>query len=217
MRYIAIVDQSGNVALTHGELPCPACGYQRRGLALDIACPECGARGFEGELIVSGLPGVERESRRSGSIFSLIGLLIPVMVFLPDLLGRQLSKPWRKAGSAIGLTVAAIALAIYAIGYLRRRRERAANLSPERFTLELRPDVLVVREREVDLEVPYGSILMFDTQVDLPKRRILVWLVIRGRKLQANSSSPTMVMVGDLDNQRAIASEMKARIVMKRL
>ena len=161
---------------------------------------------------MSGLPGVEREPRRSRSIFRLAGLLAVLIFVLPNLLDRPLSKPWREAGIAIVLAVGAIALAISAVGYLRRRRERAANLSPERFTLELRPDVLVVRERDLDLEVPYSSILMFSTQVDLPKRRTLVWLLLREKKLQADSSSPTMVLAGNLENQRMIASGMRARI-----
>jgi len=75
------VEPAENTPLTHGELPCPNCGYQRRGLEFERPCPECGARGFDGDLIVSGLPGVEPESRRSGSIYRFADALFMLSLF----------------------------------------------------------------------------------------------------------------------------------------
>ena len=216
MRYIAIVDQSGNVALTHGELPCPSCGYQRKGLALDHACPECGARGFDGELIVSGLSWVEPESRRSRSLYQIANAIVGIVLILIPSCGPRPDGRVRTAGLAVAGTLAAIALGFYIAGVLRRRRERATNLSLERVALEFRPDVVVVRQRELDREVPYRSIVRFDTKEDLPKRRTRVWLVTRDRLMHAATDEPIMVIVGTLEEQRATATEMHARISSKR-
>lgn len=204
--------------MIHGELPCPACGYQRQGLPLDRPCPECGARGFDGDLVVSGRPGFEPESKRAGSIYNIAHTMLMVSLFaVPACLGRNAGGSWRSVSLGVALTLAAIALGFYTAGLLRRRRERAANLSRERLTLEFRRDVLIVRNRNIDRAVPYESILKFDTQVDLPKRRIRVWLSTPDKALAQDASRPTMILGGDLDKQRLVANEMKARIVLTRL
>jgi hypothetical protein len=210
------MDESGNVALTHGELPCPSCGYQRKGLAPDLACPECGARGFDGELIVSGLPGLEPESRRSRSLYQIANNIAIIALFSIPLCGPRPEGCMRTAGLAVAGTLAAIALGFYIAGVLRRRRERATNLSLERVAFEFRPDVVVVRQRGIDREVPYRSIVRFHTKEDLPKRRTRVWLVTRERLAPAASEEPLMMIVGTLEDQRAIATWMHARISSKR-
>ena len=212
------MEPAENTPLTHGELPCPNCGYQRRGLEFERPCPECGARGFDGDLIVSGLPGVEPESRRSRSILRFADALFMLSLFVvPTILGRAAGGPWSEIGMGVALTLAGVALGYFAIGFVRRRRERAANLSPERYTLEFRRDVLVVRQQDIDRVVPYESITRFDTQVDLPQRRTRVWLCTQDEALWSDGSQATMVLVGNLGNQRFVAAEMKARITVKRL
>jgi hypothetical protein len=212
------VEPAEHTPLTHGELPCPNCGYQRRGLEFERPCPECGARGFDGDLIVSGLPGVEPESRRSGSVYRFADALFMLSLFgAPMIFGRKATDPWSDIGMGVALTLAGVALGYFAIGFFRRRRERAANLSPERYTLEFRRNVLVVRQQDIDRMVPYESITRFDTQVDLPQRRTRVWLCTQDKALWSDGSQATMVLVGDLGNQRFIAAEMKARIIVKRL
>ena len=212
------MEPAENTPLTHGELPCPNCGYQRRGLEFERPCPECGARGFDGDLIVSGLPGVEPESRRSGSILRFADALFTLSLFVvPTILGRAAGGPWSEIGMGVALTLAGVALGYFAIGFFRRRRERATNLSPERYTLEFRRDVLVVRQQDLDRVVPYESITRFDTQVDLPQRRTRVWLCTQDKALWSDGSQATMVLVGNLGNQRFVAAEMKARITVKRL
>jgi hypothetical protein len=210
------VAPADNTPLTHGELPCPNCGYQRRGLELEHPCPECGARGFDGELIVSGLPGVEPESKRSRSLYQIANAIVVIVLILIPSCGPRPDGRVRTAGLAVAGTLAAIALGFYIAGVLRRRRERATNLSLERVALEFRPDVVVVRQRELDREVPYRSIVRFDTKEDLPKRRTRVWLVTRDRLMHAATDEPIMMIVGTLADQRAIATELHARISSKR-
>jgi len=214
--YCRPVAPADNTPLTHGELPCPNCGYQRRGLELEHPCPECGARGFDGELIVSGLPGVEPESKRSRSLYQIANAIVVIVLILIPSCGPRPDGRVRTAGLAVAGTLAAIALGFYIAGVLRRRRERATNLSLERVALEFRPDVVVVRQRELDREVPYRSIVRFDTKEDLPKRRTRVWLVTRDRLMHAATDEPIMMIVGTLADQRAIATELHARISSKR-
>ena len=216
--YCRPVAPADNTPLTHGELPCPNCGYQRRGLELERPCPECGARGFDGEVIVSGLPGVEPESKRSGALFRFAHTLLMLSLFgAPVIFGRRASGPWSDIGMGVAFTLAGVALGYFAFGFFRRRRERVANLSLERYTLEFRRDVLVVRQKGIDRVVPYELITKFDTQVDLPQRRTRVWLLTQDKSLQSHMSRATMVLVGDLGKQRLVAAEMKARIIVKRL
>ena len=214
--YCRPVAPADNTPLSHGELPCPNCGYQRRGLELEHPCPECGARGFDGELIVSGLPGVEPESKRSRSLYQIANAIVVIVLILIPSCGPRPDGRVRTAGLAVAGTLAAIALGFYIAGVLRRRRERATNLSLERVALEFRPDVVVVRQRELDREVPYRSIVRFDTKEDLPKRRTRVWLVTRDRLMHAATDEPIMMIVGTLADQRAIATELHARISSKR-
>jgi hypothetical protein len=71
---------------SHGELPCPDCGYLRRGVHHRDKCPECGARGFDGDFVFSGigtmLTGVNRAFARITRVsFTLLsGLLFTAFV-----------------------------------------------------------------------------------------------------------------------------------------
>ena len=62
---------------SHGELPCPDCGYLRRGVHHRDKCPECGARGFDGDFVFSGigtmLTGVNRAFARRFVLITVIG------------------------------------------------------------------------------------------------------------------------------------------------
>jgi hypothetical protein len=209
------VDQSGNVALTHGELPCPACGYQRRGLALDIACPECGARGFEGELIVSGLPGLERESHLGGCVYQIGHLLFMAsLAGLPLILGKTAARnsPWNTILTVGGTVIGGIALAVFISGVLRRRRERRANLSLERVVIEFRSEVVVVRDRTDERTVPLRAIKAITVQIDSPTKKTRVWISAPSAQLPSRGSAPTIVLVGDLPSQRIVKADMERRV-----
>lgn len=206
------VAQSRDLPLIHGELPCPACGYLRRGLALDRPCSECGARGFDGELIVSGLPGVEPETRRSGSILSILQLIVAFGLFLPMLFGASLAEPWRRGLTNVALAVLALAGVYFVVGVMRRRLERSANLSLGRVSIEFRASSIVVRQRSDEWAIPLTSIRSIDTQLDSPTKKTRVWIAARDGFLPTRGSDPTIVLVGDLDSQRLVKAEMERRV-----
>lgn len=83
---------------------CPACGYLRAGIATDARCPECGADGLDGCLVIMG-------TRRTAHSTALGALIIAVGATLAVLM--HLSA--HRAGPA---SVAALALLLVADGTL---------------------------------------------------------------------------------------------------
>jgi hypothetical protein len=213
--YCRPVAPADNTPLTHGELPCPNCGYQRRGLELERPCPECGARGFDGELIVSGLPGVEPESKRSRSLYRIAGYLFVIAsAVLPLVLGRGTSayKSSKNAAVAVALALFGAALLVYVSGRIRRRRDRAANLSLERIVMEFRREVVVIRDHADERRVPLRSIRAIRIEVDNPTAKTRVWISTSRDSPYARSPSPAIVLAGGTESQRAATAEMERRV-----
>lgn len=136
----------------HGELPCPACGYARRGLEHAASCPECGAAGFHGRLVVTGQPESHRESRRAGCVSKAAFMLNGILLLF---LSRQ---PWSDAiATGIGALLL-IAAAIWLLGRVRRKRVVAAGGSLERIAWDFTADGVRVREFASERLVPYSEI-----------------------------------------------------------
>lgn len=196
--------------LTHGELPCPACGYQRRGLAHSLACPECGARGFAGELVVSGMPTETPEAKLGDRIWSLFHLVLGVQALLLAIWWG--ATPWSsdRMFTRVRAILLIAVLALLLAGWLRRRRQKRSGLSLERCVWEFGDDAVTVREDAKEARIPYDDIAEVSVQIDFVKRHTRVTLVTRGQSL-GSVGLPALILHGSLDLQRAIVTEMRQR------
>ena len=196
--------------LTHGELPCPTCGYQRRGLAHEKACPECGARGFAGEMIISGTPVNSAESKLGDRLYNLTCLVIGISIGLLTLWGtgrRSFEPTFTRIRAICFIAMGALFLA----GWLRRRHQKRSGLSLERCVWEFDRDGVVVREQSHEARVPTSEITEVHSSIDFVKRRTHLTLVTSGQSLGV-VGLPSLIIGGTLDEQRAIAAAIKAHV-----
>lgn len=196
---------------THGELPCPACGYARRGLEHGVACPECGAAGFHGDLAVSGQPETHRESRHAGCVFRIAhGLWMFGIVGAGFFLNQ--SGPWQTAIGIAWGALMAVALAIWIYGRIRRRSALAEGDSLERIAWDFETTGIRVREFGTERFVPYGDIRKCWTMPNFVfTRRTKVQLELRGVAARSGDY-PTVMLGGSSEAQRDAREEMKRRI-----
>ena len=198
---------------THGDLPCPACGYLRRGIEHAKACPECGARGFHGDLVVSGEPEVHKESRRAGRVADVAryaaGLLMLATTFG---FFAQRNSPARNAISIGSMVLFGVALAIWISGRVRRRREVAAGGTLERVVWDFEADGVRVREFDAERIVPYRDIKkVWPVPNFVTSGRTRVQLETRGESMRAGRL-PTIMLCGSSAAQRSAVSEIKQRV-----
>lgn len=195
----------------HGQLPCPDCGYQRRGLPHEQACPECGARGFHGDFTVSGEPEMHDESRRAGGVAAVARILLFSSAYLCSwLLGRN--SELGKWISIAALTLFAVALAVYLLGRARRRRDAAAGISLERVAWDFTPDGIVLRRNGSERIVAYGDIDRCWSSINFVSRRTKVQLFSPRAEPSIGSALDTMWLDGALSDQRLAVAEIKRRI-----
>ena len=196
--------------LTHGELPCPACGYQRRGIPHDTACPECGARGFAGDLVVSGTPTETPEAKLGNRMYSLFLLGVAAQALLLAIWWG--TKPWSfdRMFTRVRAILMIALLALFIVGWMRRRRHKGSGLSLERCVWEFAADAVIVREVASEFHIPLRDVREISAQIDFVKRRTRVTLVTSGESL-GSAGLPALFLHGSLDEQRAIVTEMKQR------
>jgi hypothetical protein len=195
---------------THGDLPCPACGYLRRGLDHAKACPECGARGFHGDLVVSGEPEVHKESRRAGCV----GRTAVNISFWSTMAGWFFARnsDWSEVLAISALALLGVALALWIHGWIRRRNERAAGGTLERIVWEFEADAIRVRECDVEYAVPYSRIVkLWPVPGFMASRRTRVQLETRRGTLK-KPGFPTIMLCGTTQAQRETVTAMKERI-----
>lgn len=198
---------------THGDLPCPACGYLRRGLDHAKACPECGARGFHGDLVVSGEPEVHKESRRAGRVADVARNTASVLVVLstPGWIVTR-GSVWSDWSSIGVIVLFGIALAIWIHGRIRRRNEVAAGGTLERVVWDFEADGVRVREFDAERIVPYRDIKqIWPVPNFVTSGRTRVQLETRGESTRAGGM-PTIMLCGSSAAQRSAASEIKQRV-----
>lgn len=193
---------------THGELPCPGCGYDRRGIDHPTACPECGARGFHGDLVVSGQPETHRESRWAGCLFrAALELGITVGLGLMWWFGKN--SPWEKPITVASLALAGAAIAVWLYGRYRRRRAAGAGLSLERIAWDFEADGVRVREFEAERFIAYRDIVKPWVQLNFVfSKKTRIQVETKGR---ASGSFPTIMLCGSAQTQRAAANDIKER------
>lgn len=195
----------------HGQLPCPDCGYQRRGLPRAQACPECGAPGFRGDFTVSGEPEVHDESRRAGGVAAVARFLLFTSVYLCSwFFGRN--SVWGEWISIAGVTLFALALAIYLLGRARRRRDAATGISLERVVWDFTPDGIVLRRNGSERIVAYRDIDQCWSAINFVSRRTKVQLFSVRAEPSIGSALDTMLLGGALSDQRLAVAEIKRRV-----
>lgn len=198
---------------THGDLPCPACGHLRRGLDHAKACPECGARGFHGDLVVSGEPEVHKESRRAGRVAHVARSTASVLLVLsaPGWIVTR-GSVWSDWSSIGVIVLFGIALAIWIHGRIRRRNEVAAGGTLERVVWDFEADGVRVREFSAERFVPYGDIKKAWSLTNfVVSRKTRVQLEIRGESLRADGM-PTIMLCGSSAVQRTAVDAIKQRV-----
>jgi len=203
--------------LTHGELPCPACSYQRKGTSHASVCPECGARGFAGDIVISGLPSMSEESRLGRQALSLshailgLGMLFcAVATFVWGAVGLS-ATTFQQRFVPVRFVVVLLFFALLLIAWLRRRKAKHDGLSLERCVWEFDQDGVIVRERAHEARVPMSEITQVHSAIDFVKRRTHLTLVTSGQAL-GTVGLPSLIITGTLDEQRAIAAAIKAHV-----
>lgn len=195
-----------------GELPCPACGYDRSGLEYATRCPECGARGFHGDLIVSGQPETHRESRWAGNLSSLAHhLAITIGFGLTWWLGRN--HPWEEPIAITAIALFALALAVWIYGRYRRRRDTQQGVSLQQIAWDFEADGVRVRESSAERFIPYSDVVKVWSAINFAfSRKARLTLELRS----ASQPNPTIMISGTFGEQRAAADAIKQRIAAAR-
>jgi hypothetical protein len=106
-------------------------GYLRRGIEHAKVCPECGARGFHGDLVVRGEPEAHRESRGAGCVAHVARSTTSVL-FVLSATGWIVTRVsvWSDWSSIGVIAHFGIALAIWIRNRIRRQNAVAAGGIP---------------------------------------------------------------------------------------
>ncbi|MCE2883864.1 MAG: hypothetical protein LW806_03050 [Planctomycetaceae bacterium] len=207
--------EPATVRRTHGELACPACGYFRRGVGTADNCPECGARGFVGEIVVGGRPTtvapVAQLRRRVRIAFIAVPALALLTIFLiPSLRGLRGS-----AGAWLLYTVLGWAVLGFAVVLVPRvrplfRRWSTAELSPERVVWEIRPLGITVREGRESRFIRADRVRRIWSDVAASPREARVTIVLHDTPGAAAFETPEIRLRGDIAMQRATVEAIRA-------
>lgn len=201
---------------TYGELPCPKCAYTRGGLEHTRPCPECGAPGFRGDLIVSGQPETHAESRWAGRVFTIAYTLsVPVGFGLTWWLGRN--HAWEEPIAIATLAVFGVGIAIWLSGRHRRKSATRQGVSLEQIVWDFEQDGVRVREFDAERFIPYADVVKVWSQLNFAfSRKARITLELRSKSLHAGQTNPTIMIAGTFGEQRAAAEAIKARVAAAR-
>ena len=201
---------------TYGELPCPKCAYTRGGLEHTRPCPECGAPGFRGDLIVSGQPETHAESRWAGRVFTIAYTLsVPVGFGLTWWLGRN--HAWEEPIAIATLAVFGVGIAIWLSGRHRRKSATRQGVSLEQIVWDFEQDGVRVREFDAERFIPYADVVKVWSQLNFAfSRKARITLEFRSKSLHAGQTNPTIMISGTFGEQRAAAEAIKARVAAAR-
>ena len=137
---------------SHGELPCPDCGYLRRGVHHRDKCPECGARGFDGDFVFSGmgtmLTGVHRAFARRIVLITFVVFVLLLVPLLLSFASPTVAK-WRDTIAPIYMPVLTLSF-IACVGsssVLIKSWRAREDLSAESTVWEVTPTGVNIRER----------------------------------------------------------------------
>ncbi len=111
---------------------CPCCNYDREGIAVDAPCPECGAEGFDGALVICGQPDLQLRLWMRIFVVAAVGFvlafaMIPVVISWKSI---RLMAPTSPPPATVGIELAdlictiplGIAAAVIAVLIIRARQ-----------------------------------------------------------------------------------------------
>ena len=201
---------------TYGELPCPKCAYTRGGLEHTRPCPECGAPGFRGDLIVSGQPETHSESHWAGRVLTIAYTLsVPVGFGLTWWLGRN--HAWEEPIAIATLAVFGVGIAIWLYGRHRRKTATRQGVSLEQVAWDFGQEGVRVLEFDAERFIPYADVVKVWSQLNFAfSRKARITLELRSESLRAGQSNPTIMISGTFGEQRAAAEAIKARVAAAR-
>jgi len=179
---------------SYGELPCPDCGYLRRGVNHRDKCPECGARGFDGDFVLSGmgtiLTGVNRAAVRRFVLTTFIVFALLLVPLLLSFASPAIAK-WRDTIAPFYMPVLTLSfIACVGSSSLLIKSWRAReDLSAESTAWEVTPSGVTIRERgAAPLLVPRETISHIEAETVFgTMSQIALKVTSRDRKVRSFS------------------------------
>lgn len=198
---------------------CPSCGYARVGIAADARCPECGAEGFDGVLVVHGT------TRFSGAgalvavgVLAAYGALLAASVVRAVSRGSATPAGWSPMGSLGELLLLAVDVGVIAaILFVRRRRWReflrGGAARPGSVVWNVHPRGIEVREGQRRTWIPRERIGRIDCVDALVGPRSQLVLILRRATLQGAFGTTRIVYLrGSKDERRAVWRQVRQTV-----
>ena len=185
---------------------CPACGYLRTGIAPDAKCPECGADGLDGWLVVVGQPRISSD----GFIRTLaIGALcFGIAAFLAALMPRRGSDALVPF-AVIMLLVSMLLVSMILIGArFARRRLRFSN--DPRIIWCAHPDGISIRRGKSIEFIARGDIASIGSDESVFGEMTVLSIVRRRTSAKGLvGTTPYLYLRGSRDERATIVRSLK--------
>lgn len=175
---------------------CPACGYQRTGIAPGARCPECGADGLEGCLVISG-------TRRSAYSIALGLLLFDCGAIM--LVSLRMASRGEVPVASIALLMTFIVVAAALVAAMSGKFPGLVALRPRTIVWTVHPAGIEVRDGSSRWSIRRGEISRIDcahsvigpvSQLSIVRSRMTAGGVL--------GTTPILYIRGSMDDRRAI-------------
>jgi hypothetical protein len=135
------------------ETICPACGYLRIGIEQDARCPECGAVGFSGALIIEGVVVRPFGTRASFTLLLVALLGVPMVVSLAAVMRQAMLTL-----EVLLLLLVLAALLALVVWFVRSKRGEVVSPASSTGLWVVHPGGVVIIARGKTRQIPVESI-----------------------------------------------------------